>query len=189
MGKRVVFLRPVEKVGIVYDLLKSYPHPYYPVIDTDDGDILYGTINYNAVCILMRKRAFGRALKPNGTHLDTSPLSSNYIDVEPNSRRYIPLVQWEETQKAFPRNQNIDDIRINVFDRESFIDLRPYVHKTPYTVQETSSFETTYKLFRTLGATFLVVVNKYNQCVGAITRQDLTPESLSKKLLDKGKNE
>ena len=32
------------------------------------------------------------------------------------------------------------------------------------------------------------VVNKYNQCVGTITRDDLVPEAIAKNMITKGKN-
>lgn len=52
-----------------------------------------------------------------------------------------------------------------------------------------SSFfsQRTYRLFRTLGLRFLVVVNHHNQVVGIITREDLLPESLANSLL-RGRN-
>jgi len=184
MGTHVVFLRPVEKVGVVYDLLAEFDHYYFPIIDTHDNNIVYGAIGRNDVSVLLRNRAFGHPVPDE----DILKSSSDHIEVKPDNDRYIPLVQYQELRKAYPRNLNVDDIRIDESDRECYIDLRPYADKAPYTILENSSIETTYNLFRTLGATFLIVVNKYNQCVGTITRHDLTPESLAQHMLTKGRH-
>jgi hypothetical protein len=45
-----------------------------------------------------------------------------------------------------------------------------------------------YEIFRTLGLRMLLVVNRYNQCVGTITRDNLTVENLAKDMITKGKN-
>ena len=107
MGKRVVFFRPVEKVGVVYDLLKAYPYSNFPVIDTGDGDILYGTIGRNQLCILLRRRAFGHPSQPaddsfcstESSHHGTR-IISNFIEVQPYGQRFMPLIQGEVTQKV-----------------------------------------------------------------------------------------
>lgn len=44
-----------------------------------------------------------------------------------------------------------------------------------------------YELFRAIGLRILVVVNRYNQCVGVISRDDLLAESLAQDMLTKGK--
>jgi chloride channel 7 len=66
--------------------------------------------------------------------------------------------------------------------------MRPYCNTAPHTVQETTSANRAYEIFRTLGLRMLVVVNRYNQCVGAITRDDLTVEALAKHMITKGKS-
>jgi len=73
-------------------------------------------------------------------------------------------------------------------DRELLMDLRPYTNTAPYSIQETASVQRAYNLFRSLGLRFLVVVNRYNQCVGTISRDDLTNESLAQDMLTKGKH-
>lgn len=51
-----------------------------------------------------------------------------------------------------------------------------------------SSFsQRAYDLFRSLGLRLLVVTNKYNQCVGTITRDDLLAEALAQDMITKGR--
>jgi CBS domain-containing protein len=103
MGKDVVFVRPVEKVGILYDILSTTSHSNFPVVDTDDEDVLYGTIAANEMCTLLQKRAFGN---PMSVSMDTSyhghdtSLTHNYLELEPDKRRFSPIVQWETVERV-----------------------------------------------------------------------------------------
>mmetsp|Transcript_16300 Transcript_16300/g.37377 ORF Transcript_16300/g.37377 Transcript_16300/m.37377 type:complete len:802 (-) Transcript_16300:255-2660(-) len=185
MGSNVIFIRPVENVGVVYDILMNAAHSNFPVVDTEDRNILYGTIGRNAICVLLKERAFG--YPESNERIDFGSqraISSNYLHV--GERKYFPLVQWEILFKSYPRYPKAKDLRITEADREKFVDLRPYINNAAITVQETSSAERTYSIFRNLGLRFLPVVNKYNQVVGTITRSDLTEEALAERLLQKG---
>ena len=138
MGPNVIFIRPVEKVGVVYDILVSAKHSNFPVVDTDDRNVLVGTIGRNALCVLLQQRAFG--YPANDTHVSPGlqgAISSNYLQV--GERKYFPLVQWEVLFKSYPRYPDAKDLRITDEDREQLVDLRPYVNNAAITVQETSS--------------------------------------------------
>jgi len=142
MGSNVIFLRPVEQVGDVYDILMSTKHSNFPVVDTDDRNVLYGTIGRNALCVLLQQKAFGYAV--DDLHVGTgcgqhTGISSNYLEV--GERKYYPLVQWEVLFKSYPRYPNAKDLRISECERKQSIDLRPYVNNAALTVQETSSVE------------------------------------------------
>lgn len=185
MSKHVVFVRPIEKVGTVYDLLSTCKHAYFPVVDTDDKDVLYGTISRNVLTTLLQKRAYGLPA-------DTSvPLNKNivkqHVTLEPDAN-YIPLVPYKTLQREYPAFSRIEDISLSEYDRECFLDIRPYCNTAPHTVQETTSVNRAYEIFRTLGLRMLIVVNRYNQCVGTITRDDLTVEALAKDMIRKGKS-
>ena len=52
---------------------------------------------------------------------------------------------------------------------------------------DASSTQRAYELFRKIGLRILVVVNRYNQCVGVISRDDLMPEALAQDMITKGK--
>lgn len=187
MGSNVIFIRPVEQVGVVYDILMSAKHSNFPVVDTDDRNVLSGTIGRNAMCVLLQQRAFGC---PYNDSIDDSNgwnngISSSHLQV--GNRHYYPLVQWEVLFKSYPRYPDARDLRITDEDRDKLIDLRPYINSSAVTIQETASVQRTYSLFRNLGLRFLPVVNKYNQVVGTITRSDLTADALAETMLQKGK--
>ena len=210
MSKDVIFVRPVEKVGVVYDILRSSNHSNFPVVDTDDNGILFGTIGRNALCILLKQRAFG--LPKKGSTKGEGSLIHNYLMLDETDEKYLPLVQWDVIEKAYPKYPSIKDIRISMADRDCYVDLRPYANTAPFSVRETSSvsvshflwmnrpyddtkvlvlscvflllpLQRTYHLFRSLGVRFLPVVNRHNQVVGAICRPDLTPEALASKMI------
>ncbi|KAL3919946.1 MAG: hypothetical protein SGILL_003499, partial [Bacillariaceae sp.] len=59
MSAEVKCLRPVERAGVVYDLLRSCQHGTFPIVDTASGGTLYGTASRSMLCTLLKRRAFG----------------------------------------------------------------------------------------------------------------------------------
>jgi chloride channel 7 len=181
MSTEVKCLRPVERAGVVYDLLRSCSHGTFPIVDTASGGTLYGTASRSMLCTLLQRRAFG----PPDALDDYDGANGGCDSLGP--RRLSPLVQWDTIERAYPRYPTIDDVEMRSGDRNCWLDLRPYANTAPYTVNETASIQRTYRLFRTLGLRFLCVVNHNNQVVGIITREDLLPEALQDSLLQ-GRN-
>ena len=144
MGSNVVFIRPVEKVGVIYDILVSSTHSNYPVVDTDDKNVLFGTIGRNALCVLLQQRAFGYPFTGNVGD-DSQGIMSNYLKV--GQRTYFPLVQWDVVERAYPKYPSAKDVRVTDSDREQWVDLRPYANTAAVTIQETSSVEVRVKSF------------------------------------------
>ena len=58
MSTEVKCLRPVERAGVVYDLLSSCDHGTFPIIDTASRGTLYGTVSRHVLCTLLQ---IGRA--------------------------------------------------------------------------------------------------------------------------------
>ncbi len=58
------------------------------------------------------------------------------------------------------------------------MDLRPYFNRTVYTVHKLAPVPRAFKLFRTLGLRHLIVVNDFGDCVGIITRFELTEDHI-----------
>jgi len=166
MTSAVKCLRPVERVGVVYDLLRYTSHGNFPIIDTAVSSILYGTTSRSMLCTLLDRRAF--------CHDKDGYSSDRFLE----SKRLLPLVQWETIERQYPEYPTIETIELQPGDRQRWIDLRPYANTAPYTINETASIQRTYRLFRTLGLRFLCVTNHHNQLVGIITRKDLLPQSL-----------
>ena len=92
MSRDVVFFRPIEKVGVVNDLLTSCTHSFFPVVDTSDNDVLYGTMTSHKLICLLRNGVFSenstKELKnPNENtsqgHVKLGPFDTNYIQLIP----------------------------------------------------------------------------------------------------------
>lgn len=187
MSTEVKCLRPVERVGVVYDLLKSVGHGNFPIVDTASSGTLYGTASRSMLCTLLQRRAFGQPHDVNNGHYHSNTDGSvDYAELL-GPKRLSPLVQWDTIERVYPRYPTIDDVQMRPGDRNCWLDLRPYANTAPYTINETASIQRTYRLFRTLGLRFLCVVNHNNQVVGIITRADLLPDSLSDSIM-RGRN-
>ncbi|GMI01596.1 hypothetical protein TrVE_jg9812 [Triparma verrucosa] len=167
MSSDVKCIRPVERVGVIHDLLSSYGHSNFPIID--EHGTLYGTASRNMLCTLLKHRAFSKSSDNN-----MNPLGP---------RRVSPLLTFSEIESVYPRYPTIADCRLAPEDRSCFVDLRPYANTAAYTINETASCQRTYRLFRTMGLRFLSVCNHENKIVGVITRKDLLPEALLESLI------
>lgn len=179
MGENLIFFRPVETVGTIVDVLKTCNFSTFPVVEKGDN-LLYGTIPRHVLCALLKKRCFGRPTNSTGSDL----LSDG---VEHHGEEFVPIAEWEIVEGSYPKYPSVADLRIGPKDRACLVDLRPYANTAPITVQESASVDRTYQVFRSLGLRFLPVVNKRNQIVGTITRDDLCPEGLAQSLMKKGK--
>jgi chloride channel 7 len=141
MSTEVKCLRPVERVGIVYDLLKNVSHGNFPIVDTASSGTLYGTASRSMLCTLLQRRAFGEPHDVNNGH------SHSHQDGRVDNaellgpKRLSPLVQWDTIERVYPRYPTIDDVELRPGDRNCWLDLRPYANTAPYTINETASIQ------------------------------------------------
>ncbi len=98
MSKDIVFMRPIEKVGTIYDILQTCEHGCFPVVDTDDKDILFGTINRNTLTTLLQQRSFGMPTQA-AIPLNNS-IVQNHIALEPSDAKYVPLVPYKILERV-----------------------------------------------------------------------------------------
>ena len=151
MSDKVVFFRPVEKVGNVVTTLMSYPHSFFPVVDPKDNGVLFGTIGRNELCVLLQQRAFGP--QPSSCSSTTSGgLSDNpqVHVIQYQGQTFTPLVQWTELEKTdHPRYPDIQEIvrhSLRHGDQDCLMDLRPYANTAPITIQQKASIGVRYRL-------------------------------------------
>jgi len=134
MSSNVVFVKPVDKVGVIHDILTACEHTNFPVVDTEDNGVLYGTIGRSALCILLQQRAFG--YPQNGGDEGRGAFSCNYLKV--GTEKFYPLVEWDQIEKV-DQPPLAKYLRLSDEERECFVDLRPYANTAPLTIQESSS--------------------------------------------------
>lgn len=141
MSTEVKCLRPVERVGIVYDLLKNVSHGNFPIVDTASSGTLYGTASRSMLCTLLQRRAFGQPHDVNNGHYHSH--QDGRVDNAEllGPKRLSPLVQWDTIERVYPRYPTIDDVELRPGDRNCWLDLRPYANTAPYTINETASIQ------------------------------------------------
>ena len=97
MSRDVVFVRPIEQVKTINDLLLTCDHACFPVIDTDDRDTLYGTISRDTLTTLLQQKAFG--LPANTSIPLNKSIVQNHVQLEPDST-FVPLVPYETLERV-----------------------------------------------------------------------------------------
>ena len=163
MKSPVVCFHTEERVGRIIDVLKntSSHHNGFPVVDNVPQNVegrkktfgtFRGTILRSQLIILLKQKVF-----------------FDRTQARPRKQR----LTIKDFRDAYPRFPPIRNINISQRERDCYIDLRPFMNPTPYTIQEKSSLNRGFTLFRALGLRHLVVVNDTNQVIGIVTRKDL----------------
>jgi hypothetical protein len=68
-------------------------------------------------------------------------------------------------------------------DKRATIDLRPFMDPSPYVINELMPLRRVYRLFNEIGVRHLTVVDCREQVVGIITRKDILPEEIEKRMM------
>ncbi|XP_046656068.1 H(+)/Cl(-) exchange transporter 7-like isoform X1 [Daphnia pulicaria] len=161
MSKPVVVLKEVERVSTVISVLEDTRHQGFPVIFEDrfsgsqakqtSFGVLRGLILRSQLKILLKEKPFC-----------SSPTGSTR-----------PPISLETFRMYYPRYPASEDIHFTEEERASYLDLRPYMNPTPYTVPKHASLHRTFQLFRALGLRHLIVTDDNNEVAGMITRKTL----------------
>ena len=91
-----------------------------------------------------------------------------------------PLLKFTDMESTYPRYPTVAEAEEGLTEEEldSWIDLRPYMNATPYTVHARAPLMRAYRLVRSLGLRHLVVVNDAHDFVGLLTRSELLESNL-----------
>lgn len=186
MTREIVTLPSVVQVGQVWQVLTSGGHHCYPICDEKEPGILQGTIARKVLCTLLKHRAYSPSLASLDT---TTPPSSptarsrreNHQQEElerekeriGESSHVSPLVHWGTLECVYPNYPDISTIHPTSSDRSAWLDLRPYIDKAPFILNQQASLQRTYRMFRTLGLRHLIVIDNYQHVVGMVTRSDI----------------
>lgn len=162
----VVNFQPIENVGHIFQTLKDTTHNAFPVVGDYPNPGLQGVILRSHLLVLLKgKRAFQKEAVP----LLPSAIAS-YSSV------------FDFGKPGSGKGLSVEDVSLSPEEEDMFLDLLPFVNKSPYTVSESMSLFKVYHLFRQLGLRHLCVVPSPKKVVGMITRKDLLPESYNKQL-------
>jgi chloride channel 7 len=150
---------PVEEV---YTLLRKTRHCGFPVRTPNDQ--LSGIILRSQLIVLLKKQDCWVAEEGFDEPPDTdAPLEAHYgISVD------------DFATKLQSDSADAEPVKISkkaMADR--YLDLRPFMNPTPFSVRDISPLSKVYHLYRKMGLRHLPVCNVRNEVVGIITRQDL----------------
>ncbi|XP_055338309.1 H(+)/Cl(-) exchange transporter 7-like [Paramacrobiotus metropolitanus] len=163
MSYPVYTFKTVEKVGVIYDILKKVTHNGFPVVE--EGDIrnplsdepetfgrFRGLILRSQLITLLQNRVFNES--PNISEI----------------RRRLDIRAFRDD---YPRYPSIKDVIITEAEKNFTMNLYPYMNPSPYVAYLSTPFPRVFRLFRALGLRHIAVVDTRNQVVGIVTRKDL----------------
>jgi len=153
MSSAIVSLKRIERVEAVVRVLRETEHNGFPIVN--ERGLLSGLLLRSQLLTLLKHRDF----------------QSN----ERIRRKFYQRLELSAFGEEYPRALSLSEVMAGMTrqELESYVDLTPYMHLSPYTVHHKALLTRVFRMFRTLGLRHLVVVNHYNRVVGMITRHDL----------------
>jgi hypothetical protein len=132
MTKNPVCMQTVVNVGELVECLETVKHNCFPIVDTQHGDILVGTVLRKVLCMLLKVRAFSKSnTYPNTPNASTNNLASagnNSSSSSSSPRKYIghmgvgdlwlsPLVCWGTLECVYPDFPDVNDLQLTDSDK------------------------------------------------------------------------
>jgi len=154
MTGTVVVFHEIENIGTIVSILKKYDYSSFPIVSSDQN--YKGMIRRNEIKML---------------------LSQKEIFLNNPTDRPRKVLSWYE-YKTLLNTKVLAKQRLEPEDLECYLDFGPYLNTGVYSISVDFFLKDAYELFRALGLTHLMVINKTNELVGVITRKDLLGENL-----------
>eukprot|EP00884_Botryococcus_braunii_P018780 jgi/Botrbrau1/5586/Bobra.97_2s0016.2 len=179
---QVVALPPVVRVSQVAITLRNTSHSTYPVTpdvdqasQTDGVFQLHGVVKRSQLLLLLKHRI---GMFRHDSTKSGFPPSKSHIPATQEAR-YALLEKLEHIPIKIRPKQDIDEILGELKDSEMdyWLDLRPFMQRTPFVLQGNASMARAYRLFRTMGLHHMFVGSPKPQVIGMLTRKDLTEEN------------
>ncbi|MEW5297643.1 MAG: hypothetical protein WDW36_000839 [Sanguina aurantia] len=189
MATGVFSFRGVEKVSVILETLRSTTHNGFPVFYSDcdsglnDYDVesvgqrLEGLILRSQLLVLLQRRHFVDVDgKPVGREFDAKYELDLETEMRTFFRRYFTHARYLSATAQPLDALQLDGVSTATGIAEVktlYLDLRPYMNRSPFTVRKDCSASRAHQAFVNLGLRHLVVVDAQNHVVGVITRKDL----------------
>jgi len=165
MTGTVVVFHEIENIHHVLSIVKKYDYSAFPVVSLDQNYM--GMIKRKEIKLLLGQKE---------------------IFIKNPSDRPNKVLTWFEYKQLLDNKVLAKrELRVDPEDFECYVNFTPYINTGIYSVPVDFFLKDAYELFRTLGLTHLMVINKTNELVGVITRKDLLGEHLSFKQKKKRK--
>ena len=117
--------------------------------------------------------AIRRSISVRGADVEATPVALAAADYSGD-----PLLSYSDFEAHYPRYPSVASLHVLPQEMSSFVDLRPYMNPTPYTVHACAPVARAFSLVRGLGLRHVAVVNDCHDVVGIVTRANLTASHL-----------
>ncbi|CAD7703645.1 unnamed protein product [Ostreobium quekettii] len=190
MSTEMVCLPAVIKVRELATALRTFSHGGYPVSSEAEVPVAAATSPMRIDGLIARplllrllQRRLGFIKKgQEGGSFPLPRTEKGVLDVldtiEPYPMRINPRSEQEAILAA-----------LSEVDLETDIDLRPFMQRQPFLVNEDASLSRAYRLFRTLGLRHLLVAPSRPLGLGILTRKDMIKENVRLALGEKANRE
>ncbi|ELT90363.1 hypothetical protein CAPTEDRAFT_205672 [Capitella teleta] len=170
MTSPVWTIRSCETISALAKLLIETDHEGFPVVKCDESagtELAYGMITRTELYVIL--------------------CSSEVYDETGPGTTVTPDISYDELSVDIIHDPETAIERVRSYTRFAvhnsiFVDLEPFINISAPKVDEDYSLHRTYQIFRTLGLRHLIVIDIHNQVVGIITRQDLLPFYIQRRL-------
>eukprot|EP00047_Mylnosiga_fluctuans_P022998 m.130414 g.130414 ORF g.130414 m.130414 type:complete len:534 (-) comp9448_c0_seq4:275-1876(-) len=166
MSTPVKCLPPVVNVGDIVRLLESCTHNGFPIVESESETFcapLYqgrfqGLILRSQIITMLQLHCWG-TLVPDSTGRMTTTQK---------------ILLHEHFVRRYPQRRNINDIHTPAEKDSLYMDLTPYMHMHPYTLDPDMPLCRAFELYRTMGLRHIPILKDGTQIAGMLTRKELT---------------
>ncbi|KAL3138646.1 hypothetical protein ABBQ32_006406 [Trebouxia sp. C0010 RCD-2024] len=181
MTTQMTALEPIMLVSKLETVLKRCAHQAFPITSevekafaANDSFPLHGVIKRTQVLRMLKHRIglfVHDGMSPWPPASARIPRSQEErIELLDKLEQFPLKIRAKEEQESILRGLTDDE-------RHMYIDLRPFMQRTPFLVHANASLSRTYRLFRTMGLHHVFVGPPKPMVMGVITRKDVTEEN------------
>lgn len=167
----IVALPPVVRLRDLIDTLRSCSHQAFPVTpeveaakEPGGSFELHGLILRSTLLCMLKLRLGGW----EGSEYNAPTSQSQRVDLLDKLDQIPIKLRVREEQSVI-----LDSLLTRSSAIDVSLDLRPFMQKAPFVVNENASLTRAYRLFRTMGLRHLFIAPENPRVVGIITRKDL----------------
>jgi chloride channel 7 len=133
MAQPVVTLNEINKVGMVYKILSTKSHNGFPVVDSNGH--LRGFILRKTLCSIIKLKAFSAPVNKEED-------AKGNVVVQLSQ---AATVFHDTLERTYPHYPQIEEIVLSPADMECWLDIRPYMDTSPYTINISASVQRSYR--------------------------------------------
>lgn len=185
MSTTVHGFKSIESVSRVLEVLRTTTHNGFPVWARESEDVeegepevleygedgerrLKGIILRSQLLVLLQRRHFvNEEGQPIGREQNNDYELELDSEMRTFFRRYYTHARYISATK-----QPLDELNLDV-NTQLYVDLRPYMNRTPITIRRECAASRAHQVFVNLNLRHLLVVDSHSNVVGIITRKDL----------------